>query len=561
MRTAPTTLLMLALMGAGASAQDAITLVEGASPTARVVREIDERSPGGPGRVVLRDVEVLPLEITLRTKQQELRFDRPRRVLRHGLWRVELPGGGRLLHYRLRGGVRYGFLWVTAAGRAVVLLELPGGGLGGKDDPFADRFGVAYDGRHAAFSMRAGGLWVARLDGKNYASTGKPARPLRVVGSVDPVSVCVGRDHAFFQTQDAKLWRCALADGATPQDVTPPAPLGYRLKEEMAMSGDGTTVAFLIGPKRAFRIYLLKGAGPARALTLPAAKYEEPGYLPETPGGPRMMLDETASRLLYTDATSRDEIFLMDLTGRSATVHITSDANFVPYIGVGIFPVFAAGGVLHLGVGDPDAHDWYEARTGRALVRNLTGTAGTRPPFGRGKLAPQTSGVLASGHVVVAEKPSPTAKATRLRVVDPRTGTSTILAGSLRALPELGSSLAGAPDLRVPDAAGDLLMSGARGRVLVGAPAGLVLSHSVVGPARAFRAMLVSTPQGLGAVVFRLPDGSLVALPAERGIRQIVLTRNYGFLLNGASLRYWSLGASATIRTSGSPIVLSGADA
>lgn len=561
MRITPATLSILISVAAGGAAQDAITLLEGTSPTARVVREIDERTPGAAGRVVLRGVEILPLEITLRTSQQELRFDRPRRVRRQDLWRVELPAGGRILRYRLGGGARYGFLWMTAGGRAVVLLELPGGGLGGKVDPFADRFGVGYDGRHAAFSTLDGRLWVARLDGKNYSGTGKPVRPLRVVGSVDPVSVCVGRGHVFFQTRDARVWRCALTDGAAPQDVTPSAPPGSRLKEEMAMSGDGTTVAFLLGPKRAFRIYLLAGKGPARALPLPAAKYEEPGYLPETAGGPRMMLDETASRLLYTDSTQRDEIYLMNLTGRTATVHITSDANFVPYIGVGIFPVFVAGGALHLGVGDPDAHDWYEARTGRALVRNLTGTAGTRPPFGRGKLAPQTSGVLASGHVVVAEKPSPTAKATRLRVVDPRTGKSTVLAGSLRVLPELGASLAGAPDLHVSDTAGDLLVSGARGGVLVGAPAGLLLSHSVVGPARAFRAMVVSTPQGLGAVVFRLPDGSLAALPAEPGIRQITLTRSYGFLLNGTTLRYWSLGVSATIKASGVPIVLSGAGA
>ena len=41
----------------------------------------------------------------------------------------------------------------------------------------------------------------------------------------------------------------------------------------------------------------------------PPAKYEEPGYLPDTIGGPELMLDHAGTTLLYTDSTIRDEIY------------------------------------------------------------------------------------------------------------------------------------------------------------------------------------------------------------------------------------------------------------
>ena len=529
--------IAVAALAAAAPAQTSLTLLEGATQQDLQLRVLDERDPTSTGQILLTQLEVLPVEITRRTVQQSLRPNRPRRLTRHGVPRIELPPGGRLLRYRLRGGQRHGVLWVDAGGAATAILELPSGIA--QTNPFADRFAVANDGLHAAFITATGVLHLARLDGQVYTSTQSPTRAVPAPGVIDPVSVCAGATHVFFQTEDERVWRCAYADGAPAVAVTPPKAPGARLKEEMAMSDDGHSVVFLLGPKPLFDLWLINSTGPARKLAAPSSKYEEPGYLPETTGGPRLLLNETGTRLLFTDAINREEIYLLDTTGTTTTTHITSDGNFAPYIGTIIVPSFASNTVT-LGIGDPDAFDWYAASTASAGIVSLTRTGGrVAPPYGAGTLVPTAGYPLASG-LVLSTEVAPGGP--QLRWLAPSTGTSGIAATALRGAPELGEGPA--PVVLVPGQLGDALLTGSLATTLRG-PAGIWLSAPEQGPG--LSAFTATIPGGPAAAILMIPGGGLIALPPDPALRQVVLTAGNGLLLNGSVLTYARPGLVVTI--------------
>src|SRR5262247_2079232 len=90
-------------LSAGAAAQG-LTLLEGAAANALDVVVLDESNPAGAGTVLLPGIELVPIEITGRSATMDLQTDRARRIVRNGLPRIELPGGGRLFQYRRAGG-------------------------------------------------------------------------------------------------------------------------------------------------------------------------------------------------------------------------------------------------------------------------------------------------------------------------------------------------------------------------------------------------------------------------------------------------------------------------
>src|SRR5690606_4325751 len=160
--------LVAATLALAPLAAQHLTWVEGPTPTRLALRTVPEASAGSQPATVLANLELLPIEITGRTLQQELDAARSRRIERSGLVSVELPQGGRVLAYRRDGGQRYGYLLVRADGRAIPLLELPG--IAGAT-PFAARIGVSPDGGHAvAVDAAERTLFVLRLDGASFAS-------------------------------------------------------------------------------------------------------------------------------------------------------------------------------------------------------------------------------------------------------------------------------------------------------------------------------------------------------------------------------------------------------
>jgi hypothetical protein len=519
-------LFLLAALNAALPAQ-ALTWVEGAGPTDLSVRTVPEAQAGAPPTTVLARVEILGIEISNRTRQQGLRDDLARLVDRRGIRRVELPGNGSLFRYRREGGRWHGFLHVAADGSPRVLLEEAGLGAGGTAAPFADRIGVAPDGRHALVPRVDGAVHVVRLDGGRFASSGTASRLVAVPGAVDEVSATVGRSVAWCASQDDRVWRIALADGGAAVDLTPAGVASPRLKPEFAPSADGRAVVFLYGPQRLWSLFLLGESGASVRLPPPPSKYEEPGYLPETADGPRLLLNDDATRLLYVDAEIRDETFVLDVAGFLPATHWTGDPNFQPYIGVIILPV-AIGPTFVAGIGDPGRFDLHAATAGVPGTVNLTRTSAAQTaPWTEGSLLATDTAVTAGGQLLAGLAPSAGGLPTlfRFEVQGP-----VAVALELRAPLRRGTALVGVADYLAPSRRGDVLVDGASGRPLLAAPPGVRLTTPA--GAGAF-SVFVAEAGPLRAGVLRFADGSLLALPGT-GVRDLSLTASGGLVLDDA---------------------------
>ena len=179
------------------------------------------------------------------------------------------------------------------------------------------------------------------------SSSNSAVRFVPTITAVLAPSVMVGRTHVFYETGGpSRLWRVAMADGGIPSEHTPPRAATDTLRAGITMSGDGSKIAFLSGPRNRWSIYQLGETGTWQLLPAAPAKYEEPGYLPEGSGHPNFLLNQDGSRLFYLDSTISDETFLMDTTGALPTLHITEDTIFQPTIGVHILPAFIAGSLV-----------------------------------------------------------------------------------------------------------------------------------------------------------------------------------------------------------------------
>lgn len=525
-------------------AAQTITFAEGSATDLTIV-SVAEASPNGPDAVVLANVELLPIEITGRTLAQENDRTRSRRIDRHGLARVELPAGGRLFRYKRAGGQFWGFLRIDPTGSAHVVFERPGVGAT-LDDPFFDRIAVSPDGRHAAIALQAGGLRLARLDGTVFPSTGTAVRTVASSAfEVLPLSVMLGDTTLWYQTTDhvtgTDVFGCSVADLATPILVTPPAVPNGDFKDQMAITPDGSRVVFLYGPTNQMRLFTATLATGAVQLPAPPSKYEEPGFLPEQPGEPAMLLNDTGTRLFCVDAQVRDELQLLDLTGALPPLPITESTIFQPYIGSHILPKFAADKLV-VAIGDIAAMDWFAAELAPAggTVANLTGTGSLLQPFPSGTLDPQQAATVA-GKLLLSEG---TPGGLALRQLDPVTGATAVLRTDLLAAPVVGDALVGAADVVVRTAGGVQLFEGVTGSLFAAIPPGLDLAPTVHGPW--YAATVVSVPNAFGVATF-YAGGQILFGPIETGIEQLVLTPLGGTVVVSPQLRYLAPGVSIAL--------------
>jgi hypothetical protein len=518
-----------------------LTFAEGAPGNLTIVT-VAESAPNGAATTLLQNVELLPIEITGRTLAQQHDGTRSRRVVRHGIARVELPGGGRVFRYRRASGQAWGFLQVAADGGARVVLELPGVGAA-LADPFADRVAVDVDGMHLAVPLLAGGLVLVRLDGGAFASTGRADRLVAPTELVEEKSVTVGAGTVWFQSQGNTLWRCAFADGAVPADVSPPPVANGELEDQMAIARDGSVVVFLYGPDDQQRLWRIGASGPATVLPPGPDKYEEPGYLPEEPGEPALLLADDGSRLFFVDSEPRDELWLLDTTGVLPPLQITEDARFQPYIGSHILPRFL-GPRLTVAIGDPAQMDWFAADLANGgTVVNLTNTGGVPAPFAAGTIAPADA--VAAGSALLVADAQPTGVA--LRRIDLVAGGLATLEQGVTGAPEPGSAVAGVtPDVVVATTAGERLYAGADGALLAPLPPGFAITPPVHGDT--FAATWLSIVQGWGAVFLYVP-GAIVSGPIEFGVTQLCATASRGLVVVGGStpVRYHAPGLSVVL--------------
>lgn len=531
-------------------AAQTLTFAEGV-PGALSIVSVTENDPNGGDTVVLTGIEQLPIEMTCRTLAQAADSTRSRLVDRDGLVRIELPGGGRLFRYRRDGGQFYGFLRIAADGGAHVVFERAG--LGPQlADPFFDRIGVSPDGRHAAFALQSGGLWVARLDGTVWPSTGTAVRVAAPSNlEVLPLSVTVGNDAVWFQADDVtvRAYGCALTDGAPVVDVSPPLQGNGDFKDQMAITPDGQRVVFLYGPTNLQRLYTATLAGGVVQLPPPPGKYEEPNYLPEDAGEPAMLLNDAGTRLFFIEGLVRDELQMLDLTGALPTLAITESNIFQPYIGSHILPRFF-GEKLTVAIGDPAAMDWFRAELSVAggQVVNLTGTGSLSQPFPSGTLSPVHS-MRVAGALVLSEFDAGTLK---LRAMDPSSGATLLRMADLVEPPLPGEGRLQGADVVVRSSDGDRLYFGDTGLLFATAPPGYPLGPVVHGPL--FSATTVSLPTGERLTVFYLADGTVVFGGAEAGLQQLVLTQANGLVLVGNSLRHASPAGTVTLNRAPVPV-------
>lgn len=551
MNAAPTILLRWVAAAALASVLPAqwATVVSGPA-TSRTLWTYDESQPGAAGVASLQGVEFLPVLRTGATVEQGLQALRPRGATSHGIERLEMPGARRLFHYRRNAGGTYGYLLVDTDGRHSVVLEEPASA--GRS-PFADRFAVAEDGSFLAVPGEQADLWLVRLDGQNFVSTGTPSRRLSIPQGIEFPGVMVTQGSVFYVDGNDRLFRVGRADGAIPVDVTPPGgSAAARVKDGFAVSGDQQTLAFLHGDRGALRIYSIGDAGNATLLPPPPADYEEPGYLPEGNGHARLLFNGDGSRLLYVDGTVRDEVYLLDVAS-GQSLHITQDLIFQPYIGVIILPSFE-GADLIAAIGDPNLMDWFKVDAG-FQVTNLTDTGSPNPPYPSGTLDPRETSVQA-GRVLAFERNG--AGGRSLRSIDPVTGAASILRSGVQAM-TLGSAYSGAADLLVDEPNRSLLLD-ATGRPVVPIPAGIRVTPTAIDPSGSVRLTAVELGGGVRLPVFQFVGVGLDAGLFEVGIRQTILTNGGGAWINGPVLRYYAVGVAATQAPPGAnTIFLSGA--
>jgi hypothetical protein len=534
-------LIAAAVPFAVAPAQN-LTFVAGNAQTALDVLVFDEHDPAAAPTLLLAGIELLPIDLVGRTLAQDIDFAAPRRLSYGGFRCIGLPDGGRLFHYRRLGDTRFGYLQVPAAGGGRVLLELCGTGGGGTEDPFRGRIAVARDGHRAVLPLADGACHLALLDGGTYPSTGTATRCVAMPAAVRDGALMAGSTCAFLGTAGDRLWRLPFADGAAPAECTPAvATSGNRMKDEFALSGDGSAIAVLYGPQDQQRIWLVRGSGAPVAMPLPPAHYEEPGYLPAGDGSPLLLLNGDATRLFCVTGQHEEESWLVDTTGQLAPRQITDDPLFEPWIGVHILPSFV-GTTLVVAIGEAGAMDWFrvELGAGGVSVANLTGTGAAAPPFTPGTLAPVLGGLVGSRLLSVEFEDERLV----LRAVDPATAQSQVLLADLQDGPRVGTSFGPAPDvlIRGPN---DLLLAGASGAPLFVLPPGV--QATAPGASAGWRVTWLSLGQ-LGAVVVYDPvSGVAGAGPLETGVGQVALTQAGGLVVLGGTARYYAPRTSAVL--------------
>jgi len=532
------TLALACAVVAPVTAQSITWLEPASAPSTYHLYRVPVSAPSAAPSLALSDFELLPIEISQRTRQQSLRDDVSHRREADGRVWIELPGHGRLFSFRRAlqgGGSSFGYFHIEADGDPRIVLEAPGHGPAGDLDPFGDRIGVAPDGAHALVATVDEALphvFVVRFDGQDFASTGAPARGVMLgLDPADPSTLTVGSLVAWCGSEEAEAFRIALADGSTAEDVTPlGVPGNNDMKPEFIGSADGRTAGFLFGPDEEQHVYVVGEVGAAVAVTPAPSKYDDPGYLPEVAGGPRMMLNDDGTSLLYTDGALRDEAFVIDVGGVASTTHWTGDPNFTPYIGVIILPV-AANRAFAAGIGDPGRFDLHRAEPGVPMTTNLTLTANPlSAPWTEGSLIPLDNAVAANGSILSVLQPNDGRPATFERF-DGAVGT--VLATSIDG--DLGRGIAlpgaGTAAFRAPSGLGDLLVDGSDGTPLFQAPWGVRLSTPVHGPG--YTAFVASVGSA-GAAVFRMFEGT-VFVHSDPTVRSVALADPSTVLIDSAA--------------------------
>ena len=379
---------------------DSVVLFRGAPGGFGVLESRDLGSAAPPSHPLgTAPIRLLALEVTGRTELARLA---PDQAWRHddvpGASRISLPQArGSLYHHEvdLGAGVRaFGYFMVDAAGQVQLLLQLPGVGAAGDQDPLLGRLAIARDSSAFLCATRAaaGGnlLEVSLLTGAVIDRT--PAQP--------PLD---WKQQSLFL---APNWGLAVhTDGAQRFQRTPgsssveidfgtAAPTWFSGEVALASSGDFAATVAGLSPLSC-DVYVISTLGSVARATPTSARVSRAGYLPEDLDGPYLAVSNDGGLCAWRTERNTREAFLARVPWASAATatQLTSDNNFIDTIDeVGQF-AFRSNTVLGFTAGERaaiaggiDKIDVFSASLPAAavqpLLQNLSLSSGiATPPF------------------------------------------------------------------------------------------------------------------------------------------------------------------------------------
>jgi hypothetical protein len=393
---------------------------------------------------------LLPLRLWGRAAADALDASLPQTSDELGTAAIALPDGGWLLKARDSAHGEVVVLHVDRSGAAQPLLALP---LVGNLDPLLDGAAVSAVEPRAAVVLDVdrtgrGDVWLLRLDGGGFGSSGAPARCITSSHAApDPegTSLCFADGALFFVDDDTRLFRAPTDGSADATRVTIPNSAGQvpaQIGQEIAISRDGSTLAFFAGAsEKSSDLYVAKADGSCINLSKAPVEFEEPGFLPQTKLGPMLSLSPDGSRITYGVEIPELELYTRASDGSDSPVHLSSDAEFEHSITDGSTVITFRSGHLFALAETKTFRDFYGAAVtaGVPTITNLTLTSGdATAPFEKGAtllpvVAARTDAVL--GMLLVGDRSTAVAPAFDLITVGD--GTSNVRVAGLEAPPQL----------------------------------------------------------------------------------------------------------------------------
>jgi hypothetical protein len=430
-------------------------LASGASSTQVSIATVTLGVKNPTPSTVLTGLTLLPIQLAQRTTLERLGPGFARVVdVGAGVTALELPGVGaaRVFHYRRTGTTTFGFFSITSAGAVRVLLERTGVGSNSTLNPFDSIVAASPDGKTVAIAARKynqgvdglGDCWLARADGALFPS-GAAAVELTGNDDVDvaPHSLTFKGGSLYASYGDALVR--APADGSAPFVTVPIPPTATasqpELIDEFAVSGDGSTIAFLAGKdEQNVDLYVIDVNGVVTNVTNAPADIQPPNYLPEETGGPLLALsDDGALIALDRELAGGHEFYVRATQPGAAELHITSDANFEHSIDTVSGVLFGTARARFFARAGNVAADLYQVELGGTLptLSNVSQTSGVSTPFfpNAGQINPSATWALGTEQVFVDDQLA-TGGAIDLWRVD-GAGLASVVAGGLTAKPSV----------------------------------------------------------------------------------------------------------------------------
>lgn len=281
----------------------------------------------------LQGIQLLSLDVVGRVRLTELLPSSTRR-------NSDIPGAARLVlprergsiyRYRrdeLQGGATFGLFFVDASGDARTVLELPGTGPTGTDDPFHSRIAVGTRGTSllVASSEEAGGdLWEIDL----LASTAidrtpdLPPQDFKRGGLALLTTFGVG-------VSDQGVFRFQRVPGARANAVHIPRAVAT-IGPDVAVSADQSTVAFLAGDSSSrMLVFTCQRSGDALQASQTPMPIPGAGFLPDEQTGPHLALSTDGSWVAWRRDGSSGECYVRATRSGASSpeLHVSGPAHF-----------------------------------------------------------------------------------------------------------------------------------------------------------------------------------------------------------------------------------------